>query len=68
MSKKPCFRGHGKEHGMAKNMAKNMTENMAKNMTENMANRSKHGSNLNDSNFTKVINHFEGNCIGKSLF
>ena len=36
--------------------------------TENMANRSKHGSNLNESIFTKVINNFEGKFIGKSLF
>ena len=36
--------------------------------TENMGNRSKQGSNLNDSNCIKVINHFEGICIGKSLF
>ena len=36
--------------------------------TENMANRSKHGSNLNESIFTEVINNFEGKFIGKSLF
>ena len=31
--------------------------------TENMANGLNTGSNLNDSNFTKDINHFEGECI-----
>ena len=36
--------------------------------TENMANPLKRYSNLNDSTVTKLINHCEGSCIGKSLF
>ena len=35
--------------------------------TENMAKWWKQRSNLNDYTFTKLINHCEGNCIGKSL-
>ena len=36
--------------------------------TENTADVSKHCCNLNDSTFTIFINHWEGSCIGKSLF
>ena len=36
--------------------------------TDNVANLSKHSWNLNDSTFTIFINHWEGSCIGKSLF
>ena len=35
---------------------------------ENMANWSKQCSNMNDSTFTKFINHSEGSCVGKYLF
>ena len=35
--------------------------------TENMANGFKHCCNLNESNFTRSINHCEGDCVGKSL-
>ena len=37
-------------------------------LRDNMANGLKHCSNLNDSTFPILINHCEGNCIGKSLF
>ena len=36
--------------------------------TENTANVSKHGWNLNGSNFTIFIKPFEGSWVGKSLF
>ena len=36
--------------------------------TDNMENRSTHYSSLNDSTFTKFINHCERSSIGKSLF
>ena len=35
---------------------------------ENMGNWSKQCSNLNDSSFTKFINHCQRSSIGKSLF
>ena len=36
--------------------------------TDNMANRSKQCFDLNDSTFTKFINHPAGSYIAKSLF
>ena len=36
--------------------------------TDDMANGLKHCFNLNDRTFPIFINHFEGNCIEKSLF
>ena len=54
--------------------AKNMVRKMFKKpclrgpLDREHGNQSKHSSNLNDSTFTKFINHCEGTCIGKSLF
>ena len=36
--------------------------------TDNITNGLKDYCNLNDRPFTRFINQFEGNCIGKSLF
>ena len=37
-------------------------------LTNKMVNGSKNCCNLNDSTFTIIINHCEGNYVGKSLF
>ena len=37
-------------------------------LTDNKANGSKDGCNVNGSTFTMIINHCEGNYVGKSLF
>ena len=36
--------------------------------TDKMANRLKSYCNLKNCTFNMFINHFEGNCVGKSLF
>ena len=36
--------------------------------TDNMENGFKHCCNLNGSTFTIFSKHFEGRCVGKSLF
>ena len=60
-----CFRNYGlPKTWLDQSLKSNASEHASE---TNKVNASKHCSNLKDSYFTLFINHWEGNCLTKSL-
>ena len=60
---------YSRNYGLRKTcLNKNVKDPVSKDTpTSGMVNRKKHCGNLEDTTFSIVIDHCEGNCVGKSL-